>query len=109
MREYGAVSSIDRRTAPRVEVDVNVSLTRSYGAPVSAHTLDLGAGGMRVATARPLRVDELLHFDLTLDDGETVAGEARVMRLHPRSRYALRFERLAPQDVETISAYVAAL
>ncbi|WP_372788932.1 PilZ domain-containing protein [Paraconexibacter sp.] len=102
------MSAIDRRTNPRVAVDVDVRLERAYGGPVAARTVDLGAGGMRVATVRPLRVDEVLHFDMMLDEGRTVDGDARVMRLHPRSQYALRFERLAEQDLAALSEYVAA-
>src|SRR2546425_204881 len=48
----------ERRARDRVAVDVGVRLARGAGAPVAGRTIDLGAGGMRIATARPLRVDK---------------------------------------------------
>lgn len=101
------MSTIDRRSTPRVAVEVDVRLARAHGTPVPAQTTDLGAGGMRIRTARPLRVDEVLHFDLALDGGRPLEGDARVMRLHPRNHYALRFERLAPADSDAIARFVA--
>lgn len=72
---------------------------------VDVRTLDLGPGGARVASARPLRVDEELDFDLDLSDGGPhVGGRARVLRQHEYDVYALRFERLGEGDAERLWA-----
>lgn len=80
-----------RRHAPRAAMQLDCTLTRRKGAPISCHTLDLGPGGMRVATDRPLGVDEVLHFDIPVQ-GTHVAGDARVLREQAPNVYALRFE-----------------
>lgn len=88
--------SLYRRTAPRASVGLALRLARHKGSEVVARTLDVGCGGMCVRTARPLAVDELLHFDLDLspvDDGHHVGGDARVLREQGVNVYALRIER----------------
>ena len=81
------------RTAPRVDLSCACTLHRRTGAPIEGRTLDVGVGGMRVSTTRPLAQDELLRFDLPLADG-AVDGEARVLREQGYRVYALRFESL---------------
>jgi c-di-GMP-binding flagellar brake protein YcgR len=94
----------ERRHAPRVRVELDVTLSRSKGGPVAARTLDISAGGMRAATRRPLRVDELLDVELALDDGApAVTGHARVMREEALSVYGLRFEHLAGTDAARLA------
>ena len=66
------------------------------GSPISAQTIDLGPGGMRVESPRPLSADEELDFMIP-SDILPVSGRARVMRQQRRDVYALRFERL-PAD-----------
>jgi len=85
-----------RRAAPRAQVELPIVLERPkrHGRPVSARTLDLCAAGARVVADRPLRVDEVLRFELVCADGAPVAGEARVLREHAGCTYALRFERV---------------
>ena len=80
-----------RRRQPRAAVTIDCVLTRRKGGPVSGVTIDLGPGGMRVTTDRPLGVDEVLHFDIPTQ-GVHVAGDARVLREHGPNVYALRFE-----------------
>ena len=77
----------DRRHQPRAEIRLDCVLTRRKGSPIACHTIDLGPGGMRVATDRPLGVDEVLHFDLA-----GVDGDARVLREQGKNVYALRIE-----------------
>jgi len=90
-----------RRATPRAEVACAVTLTRrkrhgsGVGAPVTGETQDLGPGGMRICTERPLKVDEKLEFDLTLGDGAHVCGSAHVVRVSPRHVYALCIDTLA--------------
>lgn len=99
----------ERRVSPRVAVAVDLRLQRKIGNPVTAHTLDLGAGGARVISDRPLRVDEELHFDVDLPVvGRHADGTARVLREHPGNAYALRFEHVGPDVLRDLDAVVAA-
>jgi hypothetical protein len=85
---------------------VRFSRTRA-GSEVEGTTHDVGPGGMRVATRRPLRLDEHLSFVLALDDGTEVCGQAHVVREHACDVYGLCFDRLSPGDracLETLAA-----
>ena len=82
------------------------TLRRRTGSPIEATTLDLGPGGMRITSDRPLRVDEELDFHI-LRDGVRLMGHARVMRQHERRVYALRFERLPGVSREALRALMA--
>jgi hypothetical protein len=85
----------ERRGSPRVEVDLGCRLSRAAGgSSISARTIDVGPGGMRIATDRPLRVDEVLDFLLSPETPSPVVGQARVMREQTYQVYAVRFERL---------------
>ena len=70
------------------------TLRRRHGAPIACQTVELGPGGMSVASVRPLATDELLLFDLPLTAEEQVRGEARVLRQKAHRVYALRFEHM---------------
>jgi hypothetical protein len=80
----------ERRQEPRVPVSLACTLRRRIGAPISCSTVDVGMGGMSVASGRPLAPDERLAFELS----EDVTGFAIVLRQQAHSVYALRFERL---------------
>ena len=75
---------------------VECTLQRRMGSPIAAQTIDLGPGGMRVASKRPLTADEELDFAIPTD-ALKLTGRARVMRQQERYVYALRFDRL-PSD-----------
>ena len=62
---------------------------------IEARTLDLGPGGMRVHTNRPLGVDETLEFELP--ERGRINGRARVLREQGYRIYALRFEKLGDE------------
>jgi hypothetical protein len=87
----------DRRRTSRAALALGCTLRRARGGPVHARTVDLGPGGMRVRSDRPLTLDEVLEFDLPLPPvgAVHVDGRARVLRLQAPGLYALRFERLA--------------
>ncbi len=91
-----ATATPQRRTAPRAEIQLPLTFTRrkGHGNPVLGQTLDLSVGGARVSAARPLKVDELLEFDLSFDGQIHICGECRVLREHVGQTYAVRFERL---------------
>lgn len=80
------------------------TLTRRNGNPVRATTQDIGAGGMRVITERPLSIDEELEFDLAPDAENHPHGRARVVRQQRMDCYALRFD----AAVDDILAWVHA-
>jgi PilZ domain len=85
----------ERRSSPRVDLECGCTLSRRFGAPVEARTVDVGPGGMRVATERPLTTDEVREFELPPPAGPGVRGRARVLRQQAYGVYALRFERLS--------------
>jgi c-di-GMP-binding flagellar brake protein YcgR len=86
-----------RRATPRMSIALDLLLLRARGNRIAGRTVDLGAGGMRVTTDRPLTVDEVLEFGLDLDDHH-LDGRARVLRMQDHETYALRFEDLDEQD-----------
>ena len=79
----------ERRQASREAVVVPCTLRRPKGKAIHCETIDLGEGGMAVASDRPLAQDELVVFDLP-----AVRGRARVLREEAYHVYALRFETL---------------
>ena len=97
----------ERRSARRAAVEFAVTLSRSRGGPISGHTIELGRDGTRVTVQRPLRVYELLRFDLSLGEpGPAVRGHARVLREHGGGAYALRFEHVAPDGADALARFL---
>jgi hypothetical protein len=96
----------ERRRLPRVEIAVECTLQRRMGSPIVAQTIDLGPGGMRVESRRPLTADEEVDFAIP-DEAVGVRGRARVMRQQERYVYALRFERLPPETRAALAALAA--
>lgn len=94
---------------PRADVTVPCVLRRPSGSAIDARTVNLGAGGMCIATPRPLATDEVLEFDLLLSGAERVDGRARVLRHEGHGAYALRFERLLEPARERLRALAADL
>jgi PilZ domain len=79
------------------------TLHRRSGSPITARTVDLGPGGMCVASKRPLSPDEVLNFEL----GPQISGRARVLRQQGWERYAVRFEALADPARAELDGIVA--
>jgi len=94
-----------RRLYPRRHVGVEVTLMRDRGSPIRAHTLEIGGGGMRIESERPLAVDEVLNFDLPLH-GYPIEGHARVLREHGPNVYALRFEVFSDSSLDRVLQFV---
>src|SRR5687767_13308303 len=95
-----------RRLQPRTAVRLDCVLTRRKGGPITGHTIDVGMGGMRVHTERPLGIDEVLRFELPVE-GTHVDGDARVLREQAPNVYALRFETMrddAAQHLGTLTS-----
>lgn len=100
----------ERRATPRIAVACDLHLHRPSGNPVDVRTVDVGPGGARVASHRPLRIDEELRFDLELPgEPRHVAGWARVLRLAGHEMYALRFTKVADDDVARLWELAAAV
>lgn len=96
----------DQRLSPRVTVALDVHLGRKVGNDVHAATCDLSTTGACITCARPLRVDEEVHFDLALPSGEHLDGMARILRQQRHDTYALRFEHLSPAAHAALGAFV---
>jgi hypothetical protein len=85
----------ERRRSWRSEISLVCILSRRTGKMIEARTLDLGPGGMRIQSQRPLAPDELLEFELP--ERARVNGRARVLREQGYRIYALRFEKLGDE------------
>jgi hypothetical protein len=96
----------EQRRSRRAQMALALILKRHKGGPVSCRTVDLGRGGACVTSDRPLRVDELLAFDLDLD-GRHVDGHCRVLRQQGLHQYALRFEDVDAAALELLSGALA--
>ena len=94
------------RRSPRAQLALALILTRHKGGAVSCRTIDVGPGGACVSADRPLRVDELLAFDLELG-GAHVDGHCRVLRQQGLNEYALRFEDVNAASIELLSGAIA--
>lgn len=70
-------------------------LHRRTGKTIEGQTVDIGPGGMRVHTSRPMSVDEVLEFELP--ERPRIIGRARVLREQAYRIYALRFEKLGDE------------
>ena len=97
--------SPQRRATPRASLALDLMLLRARGNRILGRTVDVGAGGMRVTTDRPLTIDEVLEFDLDLADRH-MDGRARVLRMQGHNQYALRFEDLDEHDRALLTAVV---
>jgi PilZ domain len=96
----------ERRRSWRTDVTFECVLSRKTGKMIEAKTMDIGPGGMRVHTNRPLAVDELLEFELP--ERARINGRARVLREQGYRVYALRFEKLGDEARAEIASLAAA-
>src|ERR1700759_4262758 len=92
---------MERRRSPRASIELECTLTRTKGAPIAAHTVDLGPDGMCVRCKRPLAEDELIGFAIP---GRRYDGRARVLREQRYRVYALRFEELPDAAREELAS-----
>jgi hypothetical protein len=97
----------DMRRTPRASLALALILKRHHGNPVAGRTIDVSAGGARVKTDRPLRVDELLAFDLVVDDHAQGHGHCRVLRQQGLDEYAVRFEDVDGAALALLTGVVA--
>jgi c-di-GMP-binding flagellar brake protein YcgR len=85
----------ERRRTWRTEIALECTLHRRTGKTLEAQTLDVGPGGMRIKTNRPLSVDEVLDFELP--ERARINGRARILREQGYRIYAVRFENLGEE------------
>ena len=85
----------ERRRTWRTEMALECTLHRRTGKTIEAQTLDVGPGGMRIKTSRPLSVDEVLEFELP--GRARINGRARILREQGYRIYAVRFEKLGDE------------
>jgi hypothetical protein len=85
----------ERRRSWRTEVSLECLLHRRTGKMIEGRTLDIGPGGMRVHTNRPLAVDEVLEFELPARG--RINGRARALREQAYRVYAMGFEKLGDE------------
>ena len=102
-----AAPALSRRSSPRAPVALPCTLARRSGSPLACETVDVGGGGMRVKSARPLSVDETVRFSLALSES-VLEGQARVLRMQGFNEYALRFEDLRADAAEILAEVLAA-
>lgn len=106
----GEAHTIQRRRFVRVSAEVPAALVAAGPEPgpqrrVVARTLNVSLGGMLLADAPDLRVDEALHFALELG-GQTVAGTGRVVRGAPDGTRGVAFEGLHGRAERTLARFV---
>lgn len=89
-----------------VAVTLSCTLNRGAGSPIACETTDLGPTGMRLRTARPLAVDELVSFDFPVGEAH-VRGQARVVSEERPGVYALRFSRLSQPMADAVAKLAA--
>jgi spore germination protein YaaH len=85
----------ERRRTWRTEIALACTLHRRTGKTIEAQTLDVGPGGMRIKTNRPLSADEVLEFEFP--DRARINGRARILREQGYRIYAVRFEKLGDE------------
>jgi hypothetical protein len=85
----------------RRAVSLDCTLARGAGSPIRARTIDLGSTGMRIATERPLALDETVSFDLLCGDVR-IRGHARVVCQERPDIYGVRFEALQPATARSL-------
>jgi hypothetical protein len=89
-------------------VSLRCTLTRAAGSPILARAIAVGPTGMRVATERPLALDETVSFDLPCGDLR-IRGQARVVCQERPDVYAVRFGPLPPPMDRFLQDVVAEL
>ena len=98
---------LDQRGTERANVYLELQLARKVGRTINVRTLDVGFGGARVVSERPLRIDEELQFQCDLPTGRChLDGMARVLRQDRHNVYALRFEHVSPELLTELRAFV---
>ena len=97
----------NRRQTPRVKVSVPVELyAESSDIPIRGATLDLSLSGCYIETFFPFPIGTTLEIKLQVDGTLLVA--ATVVTCDPQVGNGIRFDRMLPEDLEELQAYLQA-
>jgi|SRR5579863_2897204 len=97
--------SVDRRSHPRFKISVPLEIYREGGEiPARCATSDLSLSGCYIETVFPDRIGTCLHLKLQLED--TLLIQATVVTSDPQVGNGIRFEKMLPDDLEQLRAFL---
>jgi hypothetical protein len=106
-RPHGDAEILQRRDFVRVHTPHPVTLESSEESAYRTHTVDLSGGGMLLADADTLAVDQTIRFVISVGaDREPVEGVARVVRAREDGNRALVFEQISEYDRQRLIRFV---
>jgi uncharacterized protein (TIGR02266 family) len=98
----------ERRTYRRVPFTAQVE-AEAEGRIFTAVACDISLGGMKIFTANPVAAGQRVTLTFLLPGAtRTIRARAVVRHLIVGQGMGVEFESLAPADIETINAFVAA-
>ncbi|HTU95428.1 MAG TPA: PilZ domain-containing protein [Solirubrobacteraceae bacterium] len=102
----GDAEVLQRRDFVRVLTPHPVTVTDDDGRQ-RVHTVDLSGGGMLLADAEGLEVDQTIHFAISIVTTELpIEGVARVVRVREDGKRALMFEQISDHDRQRLIRFV---
>ena len=106
-RPHGDAEILQRRDFVRVHTPHPVTLESGDDDAYRVHTVDLSGGGMLLADADTLVVDQMIRFVISVGaDQEPVEGLARVVRVLEDGKRALMFEQISEYDRQRLIRFV---
>jgi hypothetical protein len=106
-RPHGDAEILQRRDFVRVHTPHPVTLESGEEGAYRVHTVDLSGGGMLLAEADTLAVDQTIRFVISVGaDQEPVEGLARVVRIREDGNRALMFEQISEHDRQRLIRFV---
>lgn len=110
--------SVERRANPRVSIKIPIKYRLEDNSSVlrgieewrqtekNGYTLDMSTGGMHIAVDQPLKVGEIIKFDVyLLDPSNVVSIYAEVIRVSKEGA-GLHFLMMKNNDMETLKAFL---
>jgi PilZ domain len=105
-RPRGDAEILQRRDFVRVHTPHPVTLDSEEEGSYRAHMVDLSGGGMLLADAETLAVDQTIRFVISVGAEEPVEGVARVVRVGEDGKRALMFEQVSEHDRQRLIRFV---
>jgi hypothetical protein len=105
-RPHGDAEILQRRDFVRVHTPHPVTLDSEEEGSYRAHMVDLSGGGMLLADAETLAVDQTIRFVISVGAAEPVEGVARVVRVGEDGKRALMFEQVSEHDRQRLIRFV---
>lgn len=104
---HGDAEVLQRRDFVRVHTPRPVSVQSDEEGKRYVHTVDLSGGGMLLADAETLGVDQTIRFAISVVTGELpIEGVARVVRVREDGKPALVFDQIAEHDRQRLIRFV---